>query len=104
MRADVFEAYSSPQTVTPAVVAARDAIARVFALHPVGGRLHAVIEDGALDEQMVAGIRETLSQIEPDDDYNSPEMLAAERECCEALLRLSFEERVAALALYEGYI
>lgn len=97
------------QIDNPRVREAAKAIEAVFDKCCMGGSLHAVIDDWNLEDD---NLKTSLQLIEEDyealpwaRDFSreSDEQKATQRRCYELLKSLSYQERVSALALHDGY-
>jgi len=116
-----WEECEKPKIDNEKVRAAVPLIAAVYELACTGGNLHIVlddwnIEDGNLEfcSQCIngAGVMPLKgSTVDAHLRYNEdkranpdpPEQLAAERACCDAFMAMTEDERLSALALYDGY-
>lgn len=107
-----WEERGKPQDDSPEVKIVADLIRKVYECSIVGGNLHIVIDDWNLDD---ASLQFCSNQInaggykKPNPDKwdlameSTPQQLRVERECCDALLKLSETQRASALALYDGF-
>lgn len=86
-----YEEYK-PAHVTEQARSVVSLIKAVYELHPVGGAAHIVVDDWNLED---GDIQWCIRKADPDE---------VTLKCLQAMLRLSFAERVAAMAIYEGYI
>lgn len=95
-------------------------IAAVYEHNCVGGNLHIVLDDNNLEDgslEFCSSCIDHAGQMPLDANaadfhkrYNDekradpdpPEQLAAERACCDALMAMTYEERVSALGLWDG--
>ena len=98
-----YEEFGKPTIVNDLTKAAAVAIARVYECRCAGGNLHIVVDDWNLDDEDIAFCIKYIGNggFEGQDD---PEKLIAESECAEMLKRMTLEERVSALAIYDGFL
>lgn len=94
----------------PRLVKVLDLIAEVYCHHFAGGGLHVVIDDGNIDGGCLTMCQETINSKSYQDgtlyDTEPPTMerIKAEKECCEALIELSYNEREYVYAKYHEHI
>lgn len=97
-----YEEDGSPAIVNEQTVAAAAAIERVFECSCVGGNAHIVVDDWNVDDEAINYcLRDSLPLNIHEADA---EQLAVEREALERLLALTYEERLSALAIHDGFL
>lgn len=103
-----YEDYGSPAIVSDTTKRAAALCERVYEQSCVGGRLHIVLDDWNLEDGSLQFCMGDIEKGEAGEseygDPIDPETLAIERECCEALMAMTLEERASALAIQWGYI
>ncbi len=85
-----WEERGGPTDFSPEVIAAAEKIAALYRVHGAGGALHIVTDDMNVEDDDLEFARKHLS-----DDV--------ERACYEALLPLTEDQRLAAIAFEEGW-
>jgi hypothetical protein len=93
-----------PRIVTLATCAAAVLIGRVYEFNHVGGGLHIVVDDENLDDECITDCLKAIREGRFHGDKPSEEQIDAEFRCAEALLQLTLEERLSALALHDGML
>jgi hypothetical protein len=98
---DCWDEEGSPAIDTPGVRLAASAVRELFVWCPVGGALHIVVDDWNVEDHHLTWCLapEQMTQYGADE----PEGRAAEHFAGLALLPLTEEERLSALALEEGF-
>jgi hypothetical protein len=97
---DCYHDHGLPRIVSAATLAAAEAVRLVYEHDCVGGNLHITIDDWNLDDRSLRFCSDRINNK----NGNPPAQLAAERACCDVLLRLSPEERASALAIHDGFL
>jgi len=87
----------APQIDNERVRAVQPLIEAVYNFSCAGGNLHIALDDNNLDD----GNLEFCSR-RIDGASDPVDQLAAERACCDALMTMTYEERVSALGLWDG--
>jgi len=116
MCCECWDEKGSPRIDNERVRAAQALIAAVYEYKASGGNLHIALDDNNLEDEHLEFCSRQIARgghpEDPDhcpwytksklDDPDSPEQLAAERVCCDALMAMSLDERVSALAIWDG--
>lgn len=95
---EALEEFSEPAPVTEGVTAAVEAIRALYKVHPVGGELHAVVDDWNTEDDSVHWCGD-----DPATGRHPDALDATERTCWDALVALTEIERCTALAIHSGY-
>jgi hypothetical protein len=116
-----WEGHDKPTIDTPLVRAAAVAAADVYEYSGAGGNLHIVLDDWNVEDSNLefcsacidgAGVMPLEGSDHPahlryNDERRAnpdpPDQLAVERQCCDLFQQMTEEERVSALALFEGF-
>lgn len=102
MSEDSWKKYDKPAIVNERTLEGARLVDAVYAGSGVGGNAHIVVddynvEDHHIDWCLTTALAENVHQ-------GDAEQLAAERACLEHLRGMSIEERLSALALFDGYV
>jgi|SRR5271166_2387076 len=107
MCTDCWREFGSPQIDSPAVRVARDLIARVYDVSLTGGGLHVVVDDYNLDDatldQILCQPVQAHARCGPSRAGFGLTLSKVERQCAEALRKMTVAERASALALFDGF-
>lgn len=94
--------YGSPAILSDTTKEAAALVNRVYDFSIVGGNAHIVVDDWNLEDN---NIRWCLDTALTENHHEAcTEQLIAERDCLEALLALSENERASAMAIHAGFI
>lgn len=97
-----YEEAGHPAIVNEKTRAAAALVAKVYEFSCCGGNAHIVVDDWNLGDE---NIRWCLDEALTINIHSaSAEQLASERECLEALLALTEDERASAMALHDGFL
>lgn len=97
-----WEEYDKAQIDNPNVRTAAASIEELYRHAPTGGRMHIATDDWNLEDENLAFCRSMIDNYQPY-EFDTPETIEAEKKCLEALEKLTFEERVSAIALESGF-
>lgn len=97
-----WEKHGSPKIVNEKTTAAVDLIRAVYDANSVGGNLNIVLDDFNVEDLDLEACRVFIDTYD-DNQYQWYCDAEAERACLNALLAMTVEERVSALAMYDGY-
>lgn len=98
-----YEEYGRPAIINDRTLAAAALAARVYEFSAVGGNLHIVLDDWNIEDDNLEFCAKQIA----DGGYegrDSPEELAVEKECCEAFMAMTLDERASALAIHDGLL
>lgn len=104
-----YEEYGRPAIITDRTLAAAELVRQVYDFSGVGGNLHIVVDDWNIEDDNLEFCSKEIAAggyFDPKypEEKPSSEQLAVERRCCDALMRMTLDERASALALYGGYL
>lgn len=98
-----YEERGSPTIINDRVLAAAALIGKVYERALAGGSAHAVIDDWNLDDHCIQWGLDHQHDVNKGFEPRPEDELRVERECLEAMLALSEDERASALAINDGF-